>query len=200
MEDEQLPLFNSIKHRSIASVNTLNTSITDRDTSQTPKELKVIIPNILLTMKAFIFVGIIPMPIGSIMILIEYSVIKGIGYIILFSGGFLFSYGIYLCFTIKYIFEFYFIGPKLKVKIIGFCCPTTKEYLISKLDYIIIDQMHVENDDEGEEEIPAKIVINSIEEGYDEIFSGSGKPPLFTNDEVQFFNQFMKININKTNK
>ena len=40
-------------------------------------------------------------------------------------------------------------------------------------------------------------LINSIDEGYDEIFSGSGKPPLFTNDEVQFFNQFMKININK---
>ena len=77
--------------------------------------------------------------------------------------------------------------------------------VISKLDYI--DQMYVENDDGSKEnarsigseqkEIPSKIIINAIDEGYDEIFSGSGKPPLFTNDEVQFFNQFMKININK---
>ena len=27
--------------------------------------------------------------------------------------------------------------------------------------------------------------------------NGSGNPPLFTNDEVQFFNQFMKDNINR---
>ena len=40
-------------------------------------------------------------------------------------------------------------------------------------------------------------VADSIDEGFEEIFSDSGDPPLFTNDEVQFFNQFMKNNINK---
>ena len=87
---------------------------------------------------------------------------------------------------------------------INLICLNTKEYLISKLDYIIIDQIHVENDgekrfsdDEKQEEIPCKIIIKSIDEGYEEIFNDSGVPPLFTNDEVQFFNQFMKSNINK---
>ena len=67
--------------------------------------------------------------------------------------------------------------------------------------------MYVENDEEGREnalsigseqnKISSKIIINSIDEGNEEIFNGSGDPPLFTNDEVQFFNQFMKVNINK---
>ena len=109
--------------------------------------------------------------------------------------------------TIKYKFEFNFIVEKLIVKISGLIFSTDKEYLISKLDYIIIDQMHVENDEEGREnalsigseqnKIPSKIIINSIDEGFEEIFNGSGNPPLFTNDEVQFFNQFMKANINR---
>ena len=66
--------------------------------------------------------------------------------------------------------------------------------------------MHVENE-EGRENalsigneqnrISSKIIIKSIDEGYEEIFNDSGVPPLFTNDEVQFFNQFMKANINR---
>ena len=124
-------------------------------------------------------------------------VLKYIGYILLSLGLASFIVGIILLLNVKYKFEFSFQGEKIIVKIGGLIFTNTKEYLISKLDYIIIDQMHVENDDEGEEEIPSKIIINSIEEGYDEIFSGAGKPPLFTNDEVQFFNQFMKDHINK---
>ena len=68
--------------------------------------------------------------------------------------------------------------------------------------------MYVENDDDegkgisvsiGDEQngIQSKIIINSIDDGLEEIFNGSGDPPLFTNDEVQFFNQFMKANINR---
>jgi len=32
--------------------------------------------------------------------------------------------------------------------------------------------------------IPIKIIINSIDDGYEEIFSASGDPPFFTKDEV----------------
>ena len=55
--------------------------------------------------------------------------------------------------------------------------------------------MEVENDDDegkgisvsvGDEQngIPIKIIINSIDDGYEEIFSASGDPPFFTKDEV----------------
>ena len=69
--------------------------------------------------------------------------------------------------------------------------------------------MPVENDEEGREnalsigseqnKISSKIIIKyiDIDEGFEENFNGSGNPPLFTNDEVQFFNQFMKDNINR---
>ena len=106
-------------------------------------------------------------------------------------------------FTLKFKFIFRFDQDNLNLTKSGFFSDN-KIYMISKLDYIIIDQIHVENDrekrisdDEKQEEIPCKIIINSIEEGYEEVFSGSGNPPLFTNDEVQYFNQFMKVNINR---
>ena len=198
MEDEQLPPFDSIKHRSIELVKCLNTSVGESNNqNQHPNFLKANISNTQLIPKVFIFVGIIPIIIGFIMISIKYFVIKVFGYIIIICGVICLSYGIILCCTIKYIFEFNFTGPKLMLKISGFFPSNDKVYSVSQLDYIIIDQMHVENDDEEKEEIPSKIIVDSIDEGYDEIFSGSGKPPLFTNDEVQYFNQFMKININK---
>ena len=136
-------------------------------------------------------VGIITIIIGVLLIIII-SII--FGFILLFLG--LLIIGIILLLTHKYKFEFKFLFGKLHVKISSLIFSIVKEYLISKLDYIIIDQMYVENDEEGSR-IPSKIIINSIDEGFEEIFSDSGDPPLFTNDEVQFFNQFMKNNINR---
>ena len=182
--------FDSIKHRSIVSASGSN--------------LKINIPNLIFLPKILSIGGIIGLIIGLFLIIIKSKIF---GYILLCLGGILLIIGIILFVTIKYKFEFNFIVEKLIVKISGLISSTDKEYLISKLDYIIIDQMHVENDEEGREnalsigseqnKIPSKIIINSIDEGFEEIFNGSGNPPLFTNDEVQFFNQFMKNNINK---
>ena len=190
MIEEETSNFNSIKHRSIEYASGSN--------------LKINIPNLIFLPKILSIVGIIGLIIGLFLIIIKSKIF---GYILLCLGGILLIIGIILFETIKYKFEFNFIVEKLIVKISGLIFSTDKEYLISKLDYIIIDQMHVENDEEGREnalsigseqnKIPSKIIINSIDEGFEEIFNDSGDPPLFTNDEVQFFNQFMKNNINK---
>ena len=196
MEEEEIPNFNSIKHRSIESA-----SKTD----------------LLINMSDLIFKAIIFTIIGLILEIIFYSsydksqkksMLKYLQYCLAITGIILSTGGIYFLITIKYKFEFSFQGQKLILKISSFFYSNKiRQYFISKLDYIIIDQIHVEKDGEGrenalsignqQEEIPSKIIVNSIEEGYEEIFSGSGKPPLFTNDEVQFFNQFMKVNINR---
>ncbi len=190
MEEEEKPNFDTIKHRSIESAKNTNLLI----------KIQMLIKNAII----FIFVGIIVIIAGF---LFGSSIMQNLNYILCILGLILVIIGIYFCITIKYIFEFSFQGQKLIVTIRSLFCSNNKQYFISKLDYIIIDQMYVENDDGSKEnarsigseqqEIPSKIIINSIDEGYDEIFSGSGNPPLFTNDEVQFFNQFMKININK---
>ena len=182
--------FDSIKHRSIEYASGSN--------------LIINISNLIFLPKILSIGGIIGLIIGLFLIIIKSKIF---GYILLCLGGILLIIGIILFSTIKYKFEFNFIVEKLIVKISGLISSTDKEYLISKLDYIIIDQMHVENDEEGREnalsigseqnKIPSKIIINSIDEGFEEIFNGSGNPPLFTNDEVQFFNQFMQANINK---
>ena len=182
--------FDSIKHRSIEYASGSN--------------LIINISNLIFLPKILSIGGIIGLIIGLFLIIIKSKIF---GYILLCLGGILLIIGIILFVTIKYKFEFNFIVEKLIVKISGLISSTDKVYLISKLEYIIIDQMHVENDEEGREnalsigseqnKIPSKIIINSIDEGFEEIFNGSGNPPLFTNDEVQFFNQFMKNNINK---
>ena len=197
MEEEEIIPFESINHRSIVSaIVTDGTRVGNND-----QQLKINISNLKLIPIVFMILGIFLIFIGLIFYLF---VVKVIGYILLFFGVISFSYGIYSCITLKYKYEFFFKSPKLIVKMGGLICLNNKEYLISKLDYIIIDQIHVENDgekrfsdDEKQEEIPCKIIINSIEEGYEEVFSGSGNPPLFTNDEVQYFNQFMKVIINR---
>ena len=181
MEEEKKPNFNSIKHRSIESA--------------TNTDLLINISKLTEMGKIVTFGGTIITIVAISLILIKSS--SKYLYILLSLGLTSFIVGIILLLIVKYKFEFSFQSEKIILKIGGLIFTSTKEYFISKLDYIIIDQMHVENDDEGKEEIPSKIIINSIDEGYDEIFSGSGKPPLFTNEEVQFFNQFMKININK---
>jgi hypothetical protein len=182
--------FDSIKHRSIEYASGSN--------------LIINISNLIFLPKILSIGGIIGLIIGLFLIIIKSKIF---GYILLCLGGILLIIGIILFVTIKYKFEFNFIVEKLIVKISGLISSTDKVYLISKLEYIIIDQMHVENDEEGREnalsigseqnKIPSKIIINSIDEGFEEIFNGSGNPPLFTNDEVQFFNQFMKNNINR---
>ena len=193
MEDEGTTNFNSIKHGSIVSASGSN--------------LVINISNIKVIPKILSIGGIIGLIIGIILTIVKSSVIKYIGYILISLGGILFIIGIISFLTIKYKFEFSFIVEKLIVKISGIISSTDKQYLISILDYIIIDQMHVENEDGGKDNsisvdnkqngIPSKIIINSIDEGFEEIFNGAGNPPLFTNDEVQFFNQFMKANINR---
>ena len=183
MEEEEIPNFNSINHRSIESAS--NT------------DLLINISNLTFIPTIIIFGGIIVIIISIFLLFIKPPIF---GYIFLSLGGILFVIGIIFFIKLKYKFNFSFKGEKLKLNYGGLICLNNKEYLISKLDYIIIDQIHVENDGEkrtSEEEIPSKIIVNSIEEGYEEIFSGSGQPPLFTNDEVQFFNQFMKVNINR---
>ena len=180
MEEEEIPNFNSIKQKSIESA--------------TNTDLSIKISKLTFWPKIITFAGIIVIILSIFLILIKRHKLD---YISLSFGGILIITGTTFFIKLKYKLIFSFKGEKLILIYGGLICLNTKEYLISKLDYIIIDQMHVENDYEGEEEIPCKIIINSIEEGYEEVFSGSGNPPLFTNDEVQFFNQFMKVNINK---
>ena len=86
-------------------------------------------------------------------------------------------------FTLKFKFLFNFGSNNLHFNKSGYFCSTNKDYLISNLDYIIIDQIHVDNDDEGkgttvsigdeQNGIPSKIIINTINEGFEEVFSGS---------------------------
>ena len=183
--------FNDIKHRSIESAtdNTLNINIS----------------SLTLIPKVFVIIGIILDVIASLGLKLGFLV--WLFYIFSGIGTIFFLIGIYMFFTLKFKFIFQFNGDKLNFTKSGFCFSNDKEYSISNLDYIIIDQMHVENDDgnqkgqtvsigDDQNGIPAKIIINSMDEGYDEVFSGSGYPPLFTNDEVQYFNQFMKDHIN----
>ena len=183
MEEEEIPNFNSINHRSIESAS--------------KTDLLINISNLTFIPKIITFGGIIVIIISIFLLFIKPPIF---GYILLSLGGILFIIGIIFFIKLKYKFNFSFKGEKLKLNYGGLIFSKIKEYLISKLDYIIIAQIHVENDGEkrtSEEEIPSKIIVNSIEEGYEEIFSGSGQPPLFTNDEVQYFNQFMKVNINR---
>ena len=188
--------FDSIKHRSIVSASGSN--------------LVINISNLIFLPIILIIVGIIIVIIGTFLNKVKSSVIKYIGYISLVVGGLLLclgELGIIIGIISPLTLELSFQDQNLIVKKSGLIFSTDKEYLISKLDYIIIDQMHVENDEEGREnalsigseqnKIPSKIIINSIDEGYEEIFNGAGNPPLFTNDEVLFFNQFMKANINR---
>ena len=195
MEDEGTTNFNSIKHRSIVSASGSN--------------LVINISN-LVTQIILIIVGIIIAIIGTFLTVVKSGVIKLISCISLVVVGLLLCLGVLgIIIGIKPppTLELSFQDQNLIVKKSGLIFSTDKEYLISKLDYIIIDQMPVENDEEGREnalsigseqnKIPSKIIINSIDEGYEEIFNGSGNPPLFTNDEVQFFNQFMRNNINR---
>ena len=195
MEEEEIPNFNSITHRSIESASNTDLLINISNLTYKPK---------FFTIFGFIFEIIFYSSYNKSQ---NNSMLKYLQYSIAITGIILLPVGIYLLVTIKYKFEFFFQGQKLILKISSFLCSNIRQYFISKLDYIIIDQIHVENDDEGrenalsignqQEEIPSKIIVNSIEEGYEEIFSGYGNPPLFTNDEVQFFNQFMKVNINR---
>ena len=183
--------FNEIKHRSIESA--------------TDDNLLVNISSLTLIPKLFTIIGIIFEVIFSLLFFFNFWV--WLSYIFSFIGAIFLFFGIYMFFTLKFKFNFHFEGDNLNFTKSGFFFPDNKIYLISKLDYIIIDQMHVENDDgnqngqsvsigDDQNGIPTKIIINSIDEGYDEIFSGSGDPPLFTNDEVEFFNQYMKDHIN----
>ncbi len=179
--------FNEIKHRSIESA--------------TDDNLLVNISSLTLIPKVFTLIGVIFDVISFLLYFLRFLV--WVSYIIGFIGTIFLFVGIYMFFTLKFKFNFHFEGDNLNVTKSGFISSVNKIYLISKLDYIIIDQMHVENDDgnqngqtvsigDGQNGIPTKIIINSIDDGYDVIFSGSGDPPLFTNDEVEFFNQYMK--------
>ena len=186
--------FNNIKHRSIESATDTN--------------LKINISKLTLIPKVFIVIGIIIDLIGYFIKRIDWTLLKFVGYTFELLGSIFFIIGIYMFFTMKFKFIFNFEKKDLHFNKSGYLCSKDKDYSISNLDYIIIDQIHVENDDDegkgttvsiGDEQngIPSKIIINSINEGFEEVFSGSGDPPLFTNDEVQFFNQFMKNNINR---
>ena len=191
MSDSPLP-FENIKHRSIQSAKNNN--------------LIINISSLTLIPKIFTIIGIIFDVIGYI--IPKNTFIRLLAYIFLFIGSIFFIIGVIMFFTLKYKFIFNFEGDKLNFTKCSLLLSNTESYLISNLDYIIIDQIHVENDDDnrngqsisiGDEQngIQCKIIINSINKGVEEVFSGSGQPPLFTNDEVQFFNQFMKVNINR---
>ena len=194
MIEEETGNFNSINHRSIESA--------------TKTDLVINFSNVNNKSKILLIFGIIFVIIGSLSIIMLEGKKQFCGSLFLFIGGIFIIIGIYFLITIKYKFEFSFQGQKLILKKTSCLCSNDQtQYFISKLDYIIIDQMHVENDEEGREnalsigseqnKIPSKIIINSIDEGFEEIFNGSGNPPLFTNDEVQFFNQFMRNNIDR---
>ena len=184
--------FDSIKHRSIEYASG-----------------SILVINIKVIPKILSIVGNIFEIIGTFLSIVSF-IIKS--FVLFLLSGILIILGIILIIIgIKSppTLELSFQDQNLIVKKSGLIFSTDKEYLISKLDYIIIDQMHVENDEEGREnalsigseqnKISSKIIIKyiDIDEGFEEIFNGSGNPPLFTNDEVQFFNQFMKNNINE---
>ena len=186
--------FKSIKHRSIEAASNTN--------------ILIYISNVKLLPRLFIILGIVFLFSGRFICLINILIIPYIGYFFITLGIIFLIGGVYLFITLKYKFEFSFKGQKLILKSSGFLFTNTQQYFVSQLDYIIIEQMYVENDEDegkgisvsiGDEQngIHTKIIINSIDDGLEEIFSGSGDPPLFTNDEVQFFNQFMKANINR---
>ena len=183
--------FDSIKHRSIEYASG-----------------SILVINIKVIPKILSIVGNIFEIIGTFLSIVSF-IIKS--FVLFLLSGILIILGIILIIIgIKSppTLELSFQDQNLIVKKSGLIFSTDKEYLISKLDYIIIDQMPVENDEEGREnalsigseqnKISSKIIIKyiDIDEGFEEIFNGSGNPPLFTNDEVQFFNQFMKNNIN----
>ena len=184
--------FDSIKHRSIEYASG-----------------SILVINIKVIPKILSIVGNIFEIIGTFLSIVSF-IIKS--FVLFLLSGILIILGIILIIIgIKSppTLELSFQDQNLIVKKSGLIFSTDKEYLISKLDYIIIDQMHVENDEEGREnalsigseqnKISSKIIIKyiDIDEGFEEIFNGSGNPPLFTNDEVQFFNQFMRNNINR---
>ncbi len=186
--------FKSIKHRSIVSASNTN--------------LLINVSNVKLLPKLFIILGLVFLFTGRFICIINILIIPYIGYFFITLGFIFLIGGVYLFLTLKYKFEFTFKGQKLILSSSGFLFTNTQQYFVSQLDYIIIDQMEVENDDDegkgisvsvGDEQngIPIKIIINSIDDGIEEIFKASGDPPLFTNDEVQFFNEFMKVNINR---
>ena len=183
--------FDSIKHRTIEYASG-----------------SILVINIKVIPKILSIVGNIFEIIGTFLSIVSF-IIKS--FVLFLLSGILIILGIILIIIgIKSppTLELSFQDQNLIVKKSGLIFSTDKEYLISKLDYIIIDQMPVENDEEGREnalsigseqnKISSKIIIKyiDIDEGFEEIFNGSGNPPLFTNDEVQFFNQFMKNNIN----
>ena len=186
--------FKSIKHRSIESASNTN--------------ILIYISNVKLLPRLFIILGIVFLFSGRFICLINILIIPYIGYFFITLGIIFLIGGVYLFITLKYKFEFSFKGQKLILKSSGFLFTNTQQYFVSQLDYIIIEQMYVENDEDegkgisvsiGDEQngTQTKIIINSIDDGLEEIFNGSGDPPLFTNDEVQFFNEFMKVNINR---
>ena len=185
--------FIEIKHRSIESATDDNLLVNISSLTLIPKLFTKIIGGIFFYVISFLLYFL--------------RFLVWVSYIILIIGTIFLFVGMYMFFTLKFKFNFHFEGDNLIFTKSGFICPDNKIYSISKLDYIIIDQMHVENDDgnqngqsvsigDDQNGIPTKIIINSIDEGFDEIFSGSGDPPLFTNDEVQYFNQYMKDHIN----
>ena len=184
--------FDSIKHRSIEYASG-----------------SILVINIKVIPKILSIVGNIFEIIGTFLSIVSF-IIKS--FVLFLLSGILIILGIILIIIgIKSppTLELSFQDQNLIVKKSGLIFSTDKKYLISNLDCIIIDQMPVENDEEGREnalsigseqnKISSKIIIKyiDIDEGFEEIFNGSGNPPLFTNDEVQFFNQFMKNNINR---
>ena len=165
-----LSSFNDIKHRSIESATDTN--------------LKINISKLTLIPKVFIVIGIRFVLIGYFITRIDWTLLKFVGYTFEFLGSIFFIIGIYMFFTMKFKFIFNFEKKDLHFNKSGYLCSKDKVYSISNLDYIIIDQIHVENDDDegkgttvsiGDEQngIPSKIIINTINEGFEEVFSGS---------------------------
>ena len=143
--------------------------------SATDDNLLVNISSLTLIPKVFTLIGVIFYVISFLLYFLRFLV--WISYIIAIIGTIFLFVGIYMFFTLKFKFNFHFEGDNLNF---------TKSNQNGQ-------SVSIGDDQNG---IPTKIIINSIDEGYDEIFSGSGDPPLFTNDEVQYFNQYMKDHIN----
>ena len=138
MIEKETSNFNSIRHRSIESA--------------TNTVLVINFPNVNNKSKILPIFGIIFVIIGIPSTTMLEGKIQFCGYFFLFIGGIFIIIGIYFLITIKYKFEFSFQGQKLILtKTSCLCSNDQTQYFISKLDYIIIDQMHVENDEEGRE-------------------------------------------------
>lgn len=172
-----LDSFNSIEHYSIESVDESNLLITIGEIKCKPFSL-------IISVTCVIIFSII---------LNQINFFKTFSYFFLVVGLIGYLYILFLVCVIKYKFEFIFSQDNnLIFKRGGFCFSNSQTYLISKIDYIKINQ---DIDPSGQNISNILIHFNDGEE--EVLFTGIDKNAYFSKDEIDFFNEYMKDKLNK---